>query len=162
MTRHDALLPWRLFAFTAAARWAAVDANVLDTHFALYGLAPLFSRRVRRLPAVVHFQGPWADENVAPGRRLRAAPVVAAGATRERAVYRRASRGVVLSSAFRRLLIERYRVSPWRVRIEAPGVDRDRFRLVTAISRGRDLGSGSARSSSFRYGDSSRGWVSTC
>jgi len=124
-SRHDAPLPRRLFAFMAAARRAALDANVLDTHFALYGLAPLLSWRVRRLPAVVHFQGPWADESVAQGD---------ASASRlwlrralERAVYRRAARVVVLSSAFRRLVIERYRVSPWRVRIEAPGVDLDRF-----------------------------------
>jgi glycosyltransferase involved in cell wall biosynthesis len=34
---------------------------------------------------------------------------------------------VVLSSAFRRVLIERYGVSPWRIRVEPPGVDLEHF-----------------------------------
>lgn len=122
---HDAPLPWRLLTYTAAARRAARDAHVVDAHFALYAFAPLLSRRLRALPTVVHFQGPWADENVAQGdgSALR-------GSLRralERTVYRRAARVVVLSSAFRRLLVERYGVSPWRVRVESPGVDLERF-----------------------------------
>ena len=65
-------------------------------------------------------------------RERRAGRPVAAAAGRlrrglERLVYRRADRIVVLSSAFRRLLVERYRVSPWRVRVEPPGVDLERF-----------------------------------
>lgn len=124
-SRHDAPLPWRLLAYTAAARRAARDAHVVDAHFALYAFSPLLSRRLRALPTVVHFQGPWADENVAQGdgSALR-------GSLRralERTVYRRAARVVVLSSAFRRLLVERYGVSPWRVRVEPPGVDLERF-----------------------------------
>jgi len=121
----DAPLVQRLLAFAAAARRAARAADVVDVHFALYALVPLLSRRVRRLPTVVHFQGPWADENVAQGdssalrRRLRR--------LLECVVYRRAERIIVLSSAFRRLLVERYRVLPWRVRVERPGVDLDLF-----------------------------------
>jgi len=125
VSRHDAPLPLRLLAFSAAARRAARDAEVVDAHFALYALVPLLSRRLRALPTVVHFQGPWADENVAQGDGS-----VLRGSLRrtlERAVYRRAARVVVLSSAFRRLLVERYRVSPWRVRVEPPGVDLERF-----------------------------------
>lgn len=124
-SRHDAPLPWRLLAYSVAARRAARDADVVDAHFALYALVPLLSRRLRALPTVVHFQGPWADENVAQGdgSALRGS----LRRTLERTVYRRAARVVVLSSAFRRLLVERYRVSPWRVRVEAPGVDLERF-----------------------------------
>jgi glycosyltransferase involved in cell wall biosynthesis len=122
---HDASLPRRLFAFAAACRRAAGRADLVDAHFALYAALPLLSRRVRSLPLVVHFQGPWADENVAQGdgspvrRSLRRAV--------ERMVYRRATRVVVLSSAFRRVLVERYGISPWRIRVEPPGVDLDRF-----------------------------------
>ena len=125
-SRADAPLPRRLVTFAVAARRAGRKADVLDSHFALYAALPiLLSRRVRALPAVVHFQGPWADENIAQGdssplrERLRR--------TLERSVYRRAERVVVLSSAFRRLLIERYGVVPWRVRVVAPGVDLERF-----------------------------------
>ena len=126
VARRDASLPRRLLAFAAAARRAAGRADLVDSHFALYAALPLLlSRRLRALPAVVHFQGPWADENVAQGdssklrRWLRRAL--------ERGVYRRADRVVVLSSAFRRLLVERYGVLPWRVRVEPPGVDLTRF-----------------------------------
>ncbi len=125
VSRHEAPLPWRLLKFAVAAHRAAAETAVVDVHFALYALAPLLSARVRALPLVVHFQGPWADENVAQGdassvrRALRRAL--------ERIVYRRATRVIVLSSAFRRLLIERYGVSPWRIRVEPPGVDLDRF-----------------------------------
>jgi glycosyltransferase involved in cell wall biosynthesis len=125
VSRHDALLPRRLLAFSVAARRAARDVTVIDAHFALYALLPLLSRPLRALPVVVHFQGPWADEHVAQDdasalrRSVRRAL--------ERAVYRRAQRVVVLSSAFRRLLVERYRVLPWRIRVEPPGVDLERF-----------------------------------
>ena len=108
----------------------------MDAHFALYALIPLLSRRLRALPLVVHFQGPWADENVAQGdgstlrQSLRR--------VLERIVYRRAGRVVVLSSAFGRLLVERYGVSPWRVRVVPPGVDLKRFTPgVRELARGR-------------------------
>jgi glycosyltransferase involved in cell wall biosynthesis len=122
---HEAPLPWRLLRFSLAAHRGARDADVLDTHFALYGLLPLLSPRVRALPAIVHFQGPWADENVAQGDRRAVREAVRRAL--ERRVYLRAARIVVLSSAFRRVLVERYGVSPWRVRVEPPGVDLDRF-----------------------------------
>ena len=125
VSRHDVPLPRRLLTFAAAARRAAVDADVVDAHFALYALLPLLSRRVRALPAVVHFQGPWAQENVAQGDASALRRVLRR--TLECAVYRRAARVVVLSSAFRRVLVEQYRVSPWRVRVEPPGVDLRRF-----------------------------------
>ena len=124
-SHHNAPLLLRLIAFGGAARRAAREASLVDAHFALYALLPLLSRRLRVLPLVVHFQGPWADENVAQGdgsklrRPLRRAL--------EYLVYRRATRIVVLSSAFRRLVVERYRVSPWKVRVEPPGVDLERF-----------------------------------
>ncbi len=142
VSRHDAPLPRRLLAFSAAARRAARDAAVVDAHFALYALVPLLSRRLRALPAVVHFQGPWADENVAQGdgsalrRSLRRAL--------ERIVYRRAARIVVLSSAFRRVLVERYGVSPWRVRVEPPGVDLERFSPGDRERARKRLGLGSS------------------
>ena len=124
-SRHDTPLPRRLFAFTRAARRAGRDATVVDAHFALYALVPLLLTRLRRLPLVVHFQGPWADENVAQGDRSSLRRSLRRGL--ERVVYRRADRIVVLSTAFKRVLVERYGVSPWRVRVVPPGVDLARF-----------------------------------
>lgn len=125
ISNHDAPLLCRLLAFGVAAHRAARHAAVIDAHFALYALGPLLSRRLRALPLVVHFQGPWADENLAQGDRSGLRHSLRRGL--ERTVYRRAQRVVVLSSAFRRLLVERYDVSPWRVRVEPPGVDLKHF-----------------------------------
>jgi glycosyltransferase involved in cell wall biosynthesis len=122
---HDRPLPHRLLALWQAAQRAAAGADVVDAHFALYALAPLWLGRLRAKPVVLHFQGPWADENVAAGdtspvrrhvRRLI-----------ERATYRRADQVVVLTSAFRQVLVERYGVRPWNVSVEPPGVDLARF-----------------------------------
>lgn len=118
-------LPRRLWSYAAAARRAGVDADVLDAHFALFALAPVTIGRLRRLPLVVHFQGPWADESRSDGRRGGAATT--ARRLVERAVYRRAREIVVLSGAFKRVIVEDYGVAPWRVTVLPPGVDTARF-----------------------------------
>ena len=125
VSRHDAPLPKRLVALWRAASKAGRDAAVVDAHFALYALLPMLSKRLRSLPLVVHFQGPWADENVSAGDRSSVRHRLRR--TLERLVYRRADRVIVLTSAFRRVLVENYGVSPWRVHVVPPGVDLDRF-----------------------------------
>ena len=115
----------RLRAFIEVARRAKRDVDVVDAHFALYALAPVLGP-LRRLPLVVHFHGPWAEESRAEGeasrRRLRAKWLL------ERAVYRRADRIAVLSHAFKRVLVEQYGVAPWSISVLAPGVDLERYR----------------------------------
>jgi glycosyltransferase involved in cell wall biosynthesis len=118
-------LAHRLFASWRAAQRAADGADVVDAHFALYALAPLRVGRLRGKPVVIHFHGPWADENVAAGDRSAARR--AARRLLERAAYRRADEAVVLTSAFRQVLVERYGVRPWTINVEPPGVDLDRF-----------------------------------
>ncbi|MHB8531864.1 MAG: glycosyltransferase [Solirubrobacteraceae bacterium] len=126
-------LPLRLLAYARAARRGAPGAELIDAHFALYALAPLHSRALRSLPAVFHFHGPWAQESAAAGdgsalrRRARIAL--------ERLALRRAAVKIVLSSAFRRLLVERYGVAPWDVRVWPPGVDLERFTPGTQQDR---------------------------
>jgi glycosyltransferase involved in cell wall biosynthesis len=97
----------------------------VDGHFALFTAAALARRSVRARPLIVHFQGPWADESEASGTSGDRA--VRAKRRLERAVYRRADALVVLSTAFKRILVEQYGVSPWRVEVIVPGVDTDRF-----------------------------------
>ena len=122
---HERPLAQRLAGVWRASQRAAAGVEVVDAHFALYALAPLWLGGLRRTPAIVHFHGPWADENVAAGDR--------SGARRrarrllERAAYRRAGEAVVLTSAFRQVLVERYGVRPWNVHVEPPGVDLARF-----------------------------------
>ncbi len=122
----------RLLDFWRAARRAARGAEVIDAHFALYAAAPLLSGSLRGRPVVFHFHGPWAQENVAAGERSRVR--YALRAALERRVLRRADAHVVLSSAFRRELVERCRVRPWDVHVWAPGVA---FELFTPGDRSR-------------------------
>jgi glycosyltransferase involved in cell wall biosynthesis len=125
VSAHERPLLRRLAAYWRAAQRAADRTDVVDSHFALYAVAPLLIGRLRGRPAILHFHGPWADENVSAGdlsgirqtarRRL------------ERVAYGRTAHAIVLSSAFRQVLVERYGVRPWNVSVEPPGVDLDRF-----------------------------------
>jgi glycosyltransferase involved in cell wall biosynthesis len=118
-------LPRRLLAYWTAARRAADGVDLVDAHFALYAAAPLALGALRGRPSVFHFHGPWADESIAShdGSRVRFALRKAL----ERHVLLSADAHVVLSHAFRRVLLERYRVSPWGVHVWPPGVDLDVF-----------------------------------
>ena len=94
------------------------------SHFAL-NVVPLFLRRGPRPPLVVHFHGPWAAESRAMGE---ARPVVALKKKIERFVYRRATRLVVLSAAFRDILISDFGIAPAKISVVGPGVDAGGFR----------------------------------
>lgn len=122
--RRDPLLR-RVRAFAREAARAGGDADLVHAHFALYASAPVVLGRLRRKPLVVQFQGPWADEAISAGRASGAGAAVRRAL--ERAVYRRARAHVTLSQAFRRVLVERYRVTPWNVSVIAPGVDLERY-----------------------------------
>ncbi len=121
----ETALPRRLLDFWIHTRRALADAEILDAHFALYAAAPILSGSVRGRPIVFHFHGPWASENVAAGDPSRARYVLRAAL--ERLVLRRANAHVVLSSAFRRVLVEQYRVRPWEVHVWPGGVALDAF-----------------------------------
>lgn len=115
----------RVLAFRRRAAEMATTVDVVDAHFALYALLPITTTALRRVPLVVHFQGPWADESRI-GRGEGRLVVVLKRAV-ERAVYRRADTVVVLSASFKRLVCERYGVDPARVEVVPPGVDLRRF-----------------------------------
>jgi glycosyltransferase involved in cell wall biosynthesis len=118
-------LPRRVLSYWAAARRADTGSGIVDAHFALYAAAPLLLGVLRRRPSVFHFHGPWADESVAAQDRSRVR--FAARRALERRVLGAVDAHVVLSSAFRRLLVERYRVAPWNVHVWPPGVAHDVF-----------------------------------
>jgi glycosyltransferase involved in cell wall biosynthesis len=118
------------------------DADVADLHFAGTGAYPSLLGALRRVPVVVHFQGPWADESALTGS---GAWNVAVKRSIERRAYRRAERIVVLSAAFARVLVERYGVAPWSVLVIPPGVDLERFTPGEQASARAALGLGDAR-----------------
>lgn len=120
----DAPLVRRLLDYRGRAGRAGDHADLVDVHFALYALLPLLTSRLRRLPIVAHFHGPWADESENARGASVAIPVKRAV---ERLVYRRARRVVTESEAFGRLVVEGYDVDPDRVVVIPPGVDLVRF-----------------------------------
>ena len=111
---------WRLRQAVAAEPLERYD--VVAAHFALYALPAL--DRLRRRPFVVHFHGPWAAESKAEGEG--AVPTFFK-TTIERLVYGRADRFVVLSEAFRDVLVRDHGISERRIRIVPGGVDAARF-----------------------------------
>lgn len=120
-------LPQRLYQFRTSAL-QILDTTPIDliaSHFALY-TASLTGARTDR-PLVVHFHGPWARESRLEGDSWWTA---AAKAAVERSVYRRADRFIVLSDAFRDLLVETYGVSRDAIRVVPGGVDVDHFHVA--------------------------------
>lgn len=122
--KHSSPLLVRLLAFKRAAARAG-GPNLVDAHFAIYSYLPVVFSRLRRLPLVVHFQGPWADESRVESGRLGVRSTLKRSI--EGTLYRRAGQLITLSAAFRQILVERYRVSPWDVSVVPPGVELDRF-----------------------------------
>ena len=98
------------------------EISLVVSHFALYTFPVIDVIRSR--PLVVHFHGPWALEaKVEVNRRLNTLiPNFV-----ERVVYRRGTRFIVLSNAFRDVLHRHYRVPPERIRVVPGGVDVNRF-----------------------------------
>jgi glycosyltransferase involved in cell wall biosynthesis len=127
VSAQDAPLPLRLARFAAAVRVEAHrDAiEVLDAHFALYAFPCLLVPSLRRFPFVVHFHGPWADEFVA--NRSRPSWRINLMRRLERSVYRHAAAFVVLSNAFKQILVERFAIDAAKVHVLGGAVDVDRF-----------------------------------
>lgn len=117
-------LPGRLLASRRSIGSLAASRafDVIAPHFALHVATAL--DRLRGVPMVAHFHGPWAAESQVEG----AGRVVAALKHRlERAVYRRADRIIVLSEAFKSILVADYGVPADRVRVVAGAVSQARF-----------------------------------
>ena len=106
---------------------------LMASHFALYGF-PLLDILWRR-PHVVHFHGPWAYEAAAEGESSRA---VYFKQGIERATYATARRFIVLSKAFRDVLIRRYRIREDRIDIVPGGVQAEVFNTGLSRSEARE------------------------
>jgi glycosyltransferase involved in cell wall biosynthesis len=107
--------------------------DVIVSHFALYTLPVL--DLIKGRPLVVHFQGPWADEGAVEGNTgVRHAAKRAV----ERLVYRRGARAIVLSSAFAKLLAERYKFPAERISVIPGGIDVARFAVAATRAQARE------------------------
>ena len=129
-------MPQRLRKLRAAVNGELKRRNgraLIGTHFALYGL-PLLDTLWRNCH-VVHFHGPWADESAAEGEGGRSVLFKKAV---ELAVYGSGRRFVVLSEAFRNVLIERYRVPGERIDTIPGGVHAGAFDTGVSQAQARE------------------------
>jgi glycosyltransferase involved in cell wall biosynthesis len=115
----------RLFLFHPRAAAAVVRErpDIVNVHFAFDGLGAVFAARALRIPIVVMFQGPWAREAEATMLRGRWPLSTRIRRLIERRVYRSAARCLVLSTAYRDLLVEDYGVASSRIRVIPAGLD---------------------------------------
>lgn len=114
-----------------------VDAGGVDliaTHFALYASAAV--GRLRRVPHVVHFPGPWAAESLEEGDG-RLSGLVKWGI--ERTVYRSAQRVIVMSEAFAAVAARDYGVPAERIRIIPGAADLERFLVHETRTQARQI-----------------------
>jgi glycosyltransferase involved in cell wall biosynthesis len=120
----DTLLPRRLWNLRSAVRaqLRARSPDVVASHFALYTLP--FLDLLGNTPLVVHFHGPWAQESKAEGAS-RLVTRLKEGV--EQIAYRRAQRFIVLSEAFKSILVDEYSVPEDCVRVVPGGVNVERF-----------------------------------
>lgn len=121
---------------TIAERMAAGQVDLIASHFALYASSAI--ERLRRIPHVVHFHGPWAAESRQEGAGTLSALFKW---SIERAVYQTAERVIVLSQAFADLVARDYGVPASRIRIVPGSADLDRFGIgVSRAEARRQLG----------------------
>jgi len=115
----DSGLLHRLAAVRRTARTLLAEAPVdlVASHFALY-TAPILDL-LKATPLVIHFHGPWGQES-----RFEGDPsaIVRAKSWLEGAVYRRGAAFIVLSTAFRDVLVKTFGVDPACIHIVPGGV----------------------------------------
>ncbi|WP_219898267.1 glycosyltransferase family 4 protein [Phormidesmis priestleyi] len=108
------------------------DLPLVVSHFALYGFPIL--NLIGDRPLVVHFHGPWALESQVEGYSTVNTWLKK---TLEQKYYQRASKLIVLSTAFRDLLHQSYQIPYDRIHVVPPGVDLDRFAFSDSKSEAR-------------------------
>ena len=123
---------WKMIRGNVAAVVEAERPDVVAAHFAVYTWPALGA--IGKTPLVVHFHGPWAAEGAREGSGRIATAIKA---MLERRVYRRATRLIVLSQAFKDVLCQSYGIDAARVDIVPGGVDCNRYDVAMSRDEAR-------------------------
>jgi len=128
--KESEILPVRWYAMRRSVTNALREQppDIVTSHFALYTLPVL--DRLSDLPLVTHFHGPWAKESRMEGE---SSSKVAVKEWVESRVYRRSEHFIVLSEAFRDILIRDYGIDGSEIEIVPGGVEFELF--DTGLSR---------------------------
>lgn len=92
-------------------------------HFALYGISS--SDILRKLPVVVHFQGPWAQESAIEKNQKKSQLKFYL----EKKVYQQAERLIVLSQSFKELLSKDYNIDDNKISVVPAAVYTEKYIL---------------------------------
>jgi hypothetical protein len=108
------------------------DFSLIASHFALYTLPVLDLLGDR--PLVFHFHGPWALESSVEGSKSLSTWLKKG---LEQVTYRRATKFIVLSQAFRDILHQEFQIPCDRISIVPGGVGLEQFNLPCSRSVAR-------------------------
>jgi glycosyltransferase involved in cell wall biosynthesis len=111
--------------------------DIINAHFALYAY-PWVGSLPPRMPLVVNFQGPWADEIMTEAPSLAGRTKGLLARAIECKVYRRAQRVITLSDAFAAIAHERYGVDKARIRCIPGAVNLDPYLSAPATKLARE------------------------
>jgi glycosyltransferase involved in cell wall biosynthesis len=111
--------------------------DLVNSHFALDGLPAVLAAAITRVPVVVTFHGPWAQEAIATGRRGGWPLSTRVRRSIESFVYRRAHRCIVLSRSFGEILVHDYGVRPSLISVIPGGIDLQAFADVPPAEEAR-------------------------
>ena len=130
----DTFLPRRLLAVRShfGALMKQWNPELVASHFSLYSY-PILSKMDGK-PHVVHFHGPWASESAVEsdssfGNALKKRI--------ENAVYRRADHFIVLSEAFKNILVTDFGVDESKISLVPGGVDTNHFDPGVSLEEAR-------------------------
>ncbi len=101
--------------------------NIMNFHFALTAFPILKDKRIFSLPKVFNFQGPWAYEGLVENNNYKGVLISKAKFLMEKYVYSQMDKFIVLSNAFKRILIEKYKIHSEKIDVIPPGVDMVKF-----------------------------------
>ena len=126
------LVRWARLRSALRVRLRGHRPDLVAAHFALYAFPVL--DMIRAYPLVVHFHGSWALES-----EVEATPRLTVRLIRllEERVYRRATRFIVLSQAFKGVLRDTYGVPEGRIDVVPGGVDAARYDTKRTMDEAR-------------------------
>jgi glycosyltransferase involved in cell wall biosynthesis len=132
-TKAPLLHRWRGIRQSVKQQLAITEYDLVVSHFALYTFPVL--NQLKNLPLVFHFHGPWALESDAENQKALA---VWGKKNLEKITYRRASKFIVLSQAFKNVLHQQYDVPLEKIQIVPGGVALEQYNLSISTTEARN------------------------
>jgi glycosyltransferase involved in cell wall biosynthesis len=123
---------WQSLRSMVRHRLTTQNCPLVVSHFALYVFPVL--NQLRDRPLVTHFHGPWALESGAEGTR---SIKIWLQKQLEQSCYRPSAKFIVLSTAFRDMLSQKYRIPRDRIHVVPGGIELAQFDISLSQAEAR-------------------------